>query len=348
MLQLLGMTYDDLVAIFAERYAKGPSLARALYREFYKNLNPDAWQAKEIKASPGLSDRLRQDLIFTPGQVAEENRQDGVVKFVTELTDGQRIESVVLPLRSHHTICVSSQAGCRMGCRFCETGKLGLARNLTAAEIVGQVYTARQRFGSFIRNLVFMGMGEPFDNFDQVIRAVQVLSDQRGLDIAQRHITLSTAGLIDGIKKFAALNMPNLNLMVSLNAPNDELRRELMPINNTAPLARLQQALMAYPLKKGAVLSVAYVLIPGVNDRPEHALQLADWLEPLRAKVNLIPFNPGKNSLFRLPSQEETDRFRQRLIALDVNVQKRLPRGRDLMAACGQLGTRVKINKTSV
>ncbi len=341
MLRLLELTYENLVAVVADRYAKGPFLAGALYREFYKNLDPDAWRTELIRTSPGLRERLRQDWRFTPGQVKDEIHQAGLVKFVTALADGNRIESVILPMKTHQTVCISSQVGCGMGCRFCETGKLGLARSLSVEEIVGQVYRARQKSAQWIRNVVFMGMGEPFDNFENVIQAVRVLSDQRGLDVAHRHITLSTVGRIDGIEKLAALNMPNLNLTVSLNAPNDELRRRLMPVHDTVSLVQLQEALMAYPLKKGNVLSVAYVLISHVNDGCEHAQQLAEWLKPLRAKVNLIPFNPVKDSLFRPPSQEGIDLFRQRLIELCVNVQKRVPRGRDLMAACGQLGTRV-------
>jgi len=342
MLRLLELTYDNLVEIVADRYQKGPFFARALYRAFYKNLEPDAWQTEKIQNSDGLRERLIEDWLFSPGQVKDEVHQQGLVKFITELADGNQIESVILPMKTYQTVCISSQAGCRMGCRFCETGKLGLARNLSVEEIVGQVYKARQKSGQSLRNVVFMGMGEPFDNFENVIQAVRVLSDQRGLDIALRHITLSTAGLVDGIEKLAALNMPLLNLTVSLNAPNDELRRQLMPLHNTVSLALLQKALMAYPLKKGNALSVAYVLISHVNDSFEHAQQLARWLKPLRAKVNLIPFNPGKDSFFQPPSQEETDLFRNRLIELCVNVQKRMPRGRELMAACGQLGTRAK------
>ena len=159
-----------------------------------------------------------------------------------------------------------------MGCRFCETARLGLMRNLTVEEIVGQVYQTRKHFGIPVRNVVFMGMGEPFDNFDQVIQAVRVLSDQRGLDIAQRYITLSTAGRIDGIEKLAALGMPHLKLAISLNAPNDALRSQLMPINQAASLDRLQKVLLAYPLKKGSDLMIAYVLIPGMNDGPERCL----------------------------------------------------------------------------
>lgn len=338
MLTILEMTHADLATVFADRYGKGPFLAGALYREFFKGLNPQAWQASAIQASPGLSDRLQQAMAFNPGEIVDTVDQEGVVKFVTALTDGHRIESVILPMGSHYTVCVSSQAGCRMGCRFCETARLGLLRNLTVEEIVGQVYQARKWFGIPVRNVVFMGMGEPFDNFERVIQAVRVLSDQRGLDIAQRYITLSTAGRIDGIAKLASLGMPHLKLAVSLNAPNDTLRSLLMPINQAASLDRLQKALAAFPLKKGSDLMIAYVLIPGVNDDPECARQLARWLAPLRAKVNLIPFNPGTGTSYRAPSETELDRFRTQLIELRVNVQKRASRGRDLMAACGQLG----------
>jgi len=338
MIKLLEMTYENLVTAFAQHYDKGPFLAAAAYREFYKRLNPDAWTAEAIGASPGLTDRLRQDLVFTPGVVVDETDQDGVLKFITRLEDGHRIESVILPVETHHTICISSQVGCRMGCRFCETGKLGLVRDLSVEEIVGQVYAVRSRFGNIIRNVVFMGMGEPFDNFDAVIQAVRVLSEQRGMDIARRYITVSTAGRIDGIEKLGTMNMPHLKLVVSLNAPNDKLRAELMPINHAAPLDVLRKTLMAYPLKKGYDIMVAYVLIPGINDSPECCRQLADWLAPLRAKVNLIPLNPGTEARYRSPTQEEIDIFRSRLIGMGVNVQKRLPRGRDLMAACGQLG----------
>jgi len=341
-LRLLEMTYADLTKAFAERFDKGPFLAGALYREFYKQLNPRAWQASAVKGSPGLADRLRRTMTYEPGGIVDEVHQDGVIKFVTALKDGHRIESVILPMESHLTVCISSQAGCRMGCRFCETGRLGLLRQLTVEEIVGQVYQARERFGAHIRNVVFMGMGEPFDNFDAVIQAVRVLSDQRGLDIARRYITLSTAGHIEGIEKLAALGMPHLKLAVSLNASSDALRAQLMPIHRTTTLAQLQASLIRYPLKKGFELMVAYVLIPGVNDSSECARNLARWLEPLKAKVNLIPFNPGSQTPYRSPTEVELRRFRQQLIVLGVNVQKRASRGRELMAACGQLGKACK------
>jgi 23S rRNA (adenine2503-C2)-methyltransferase len=339
-LRLLEFTYENLKQAFNDRYAKGPFLAAALYREFYKNLNPAAWQAPAIQASPGLAAQLERDLTFTPGTVVDEVCREGVVKFVTRLKDDQRIESVLLPMETHATLCVSSQVGCRMGCRFCETARMGLVRQLSVEEIVGQVYTARRRFGRDVRNVVFMGMGEPFDNFDHVIQAVRVLSDQRGLDIAPRYITVSTAGRLDGIAKLARQGMPHLKLAISLNAADDDLRDRLMPLNRRAPLDRLQEALAAYPLKKGYELMVAYVLMPGINDGDEQLTALTRWLAPLRAKVNLIPFNPGTASPYRSPTDAELERFRRKLIDAGVNVQKRAPRGRDMMAACGQLGVR--------
>ena len=276
--------------------------------------------------------------MVSPGTLVDRREQDGVVKFITRLDDGEEIESVVLPMKTHRTLCVSSQVGCRMGCRFCETAKMGLRRQLTAAEIVGQLFNARRRYGEGIRNVVFMGMGEPFDNFDHVMQAVRVLNDQRGLDVALRYITISTVGRLDGIRRLAAMKMPLLKLAVSLNAARDGLRSRLMPVNTSAPLTDLQQALKEFPLRPDHTLMVAYVLIPGINDSPGDATALAEFLKPLAAKVNLIPFNPGTGSPFQAPGDDDIEKFRGRLVAARVQVQARSTRGRDLMAACGQLG----------
>jgi 23S rRNA (adenine2503-C2)-methyltransferase len=335
-------TFGELVDAFRVRYGKGRFHAAALFRELYGRMNADVTRSPDIAASHVFADRLRQDLVVDTGDVVDTLEKDGVTKFATRLADGALIESVVLPMETHHTVCVSSQVGCRMNCRFCETGKLGLRRQLAVHEIVGQVYAARKRFGPTLRNVVFMGMGEPFDNFDNVMRAVRVINDQRGLDIALRHITVSTVGLVDGIRTLAALDMPLLKLAVSLNAPNDRIRSDLMPVNRAHSMPELKQALMAYPMKKGNTIMVAYVLIPGVNDDPAHAEELAAYLAPLPAKVNLIPFNPGPDTPYRSPDETEVASFRDRLIARGVNIQRRSTKGRDLMAACGQLGSRVR------
>jgi 23S rRNA (adenine2503-C2)-methyltransferase len=216
---------------------------------------------------------------------------------------------------------------------------MGLQRQLTPAEIVAQVYTVKVAMGYNVRNVVFMGMGEPLDNFDNVMQALQVLSDQRGLNIAERRITLSTAGLVDGIERLIALNRPQLKLAVSLNAPCDAVRDTIMPINRRYPLTQLKRALKAVPLGRGNALFMEYVLIKGINDRPQHAAQLADYLRDLPAKLNLIAYNPRRQSPFEAPSAGDLARFQQTLIDNKIFVRVRGSKGGAIWAACGQLGS---------
>jgi 23S rRNA (adenine2503-C2)-methyltransferase len=262
----------------------------------------------------------------------------GTVKFVTRLPDDHEIESVVIPMFNRHTICVSSQVGCRMGCTICETARMGFIRNLTAEEIVGQVYTARYRLDVPIRNIVFMGMGEPLDNFANVVQAIRILSDPRGFDIARRYITVSTIGNIEGIQKLADLGWPTLKLAISLNAPNDTLRSRILPINRRWPMARLKETLAKYPLKQSSAIMIEYVLIKDVNDSREHARELAEFLRPLNVKINLIPYNHRSDSPYASPREEDVERFCGYLIQQKMFVRKRLTKGRDILAACGQLG----------
>lgn len=335
---ILALTFDEAVAAFKWRFGKGRFHVAAAFQELYRRYNPSFWEAEEFNSAPGLAAMVDRETVVSAGNIVDARKQGEVVKFITRLTDGEEIESVLLPMKTHRTLCVSSQVGCRMGCRFCETAKMGLRRQLGTAEIVGQVFNARRVYGEDIRNVVFMGMGEPFDNFDNVLQAIRVLNDQRGPDIALKFITVSTVGRIDGIRRLAALNMPLLKLAVSLNAATDELRSHLMPVNRSAPLSDLQRALVDYPMRKDYVLMVAYVLIPGINDSAADADALADFLSPLQAKVNLIPFNPGPDAPYRAPDDSEVAGFRDRLIAARIQVQPRSTMGRDLMAACGQLG----------
>lgn len=335
---ILSLTFDETVAAFKRHFDRGRFHAAAAFRTLYREFNTSFWEATEFHSARGLAQAVARGAVAAPGVVVDERAVDGVVKFITRLADGEEIESVLLPMKTHRTLCVSSQVGCRMGCRFCETAKMGLRRQLSVSEIVGQVFNARRCYGEGIRNVVFMGMGEPFDNFDTVVQAIRVLTDQRGLDIALKFITVSTVGRVDGIRRLAALGMPGLRLAVSLNAARDALRSCLMPVNTAVPLAALQQALLEYPMRRDDTLMVSYVLIPGVNDTPEDLVALAVFLAPLSTKVNLIPFNPGIDAPFRAPTDDEVAAFRNRLIAARVQVQQRPPRGRDLMAACGQLG----------
>ncbi len=264
---------------------------------------------------------------------------EGAVKVVFRLDDGARVESVVISLPRRTTLCVSSQAGCRMGCFFCATGAHGFVRNLRAEEIVGQLFAVRHVLGHAVDNIVFMGMGEPLDNVSNVAQAIRVMADQRGLDIAPRRITVSTAGLPDGIRQLGALGLPGLRLAVSLNAANDTLRSHLMPVNRSYPLAVLRQALQRYPLRKKEVFFIEYVLLKGVNDGPQHAVELARFLNGVPARVNVIGYNPGPGSRFASPGPETCKGFCALLVREGVFVRLRSSRGQAVQAACGQLGS---------
>ena len=337
-MNLLGLTYPQLVDEFGRRYGRGAFHAAALYRAFYQSADLVLDALPAFAAAPRLLKQIRNDVDFSRPLVARRAVEGGVTKLVFKLADGLEIETVVIPMANHASVCVSSQVGCRMGCRFCRTGEMGLRRNLTAAEIVAQVYSVKLHLGIPLRNVVFMGMGEPLDNFDQVTHAIEIMADQRGLNIAKRHMTLSTVGLANGIEALGRLNWNRLRLALSLNAPNDAIRDDLMPINKRYPMPMLKAVLRRFPLGKGGTVFVEYVLIRGVNDRLQHACELAHYLEGLPVKLNLIPYNPGRHASFEAPTQQEMDRFHQALVDLHLFVRVRSPKGAGIRAACGQLG----------
>ena len=256
------------------------------------------------------------------------------------LSDSQlAARSSKLPDDTDYTLCLSSQVGCKMGCTFCETGRMGLIRHLTAAEIVAEVVTVRAKLGWSVRNLVFMGMGEALDNADHVIQALKVLTDQRGLHYSQERLTICTAGHAEGLAKLAALGWKRLNLSISLNAANDEARSRVMPVNRKTPLAELQRILAAYPQRRNFTLGVNYCLMPGMNDARQDATDIAAFCQPLgRVLINLIPYNPGNAPLTRAPEEDEIVRFIGWLREEDLPVRRRVTKGRSIMAACGQLG----------
>ncbi|MCJ8499103.1 23S rRNA (adenine(2503)-C(2))-methyltransferase RlmN [Desulfatitalea alkaliphila] len=335
----LALTYAETVALFRLRYGRGDHHAAAFYRGFHR-LADNQWRdLPPFLAASRLAQAVADDLAPRPLVPVGQEVRDGVAKKVFALPDGLPVETVVIPMARHTTVCVSCQVGCRMGCRFCETGRMGFRRNLTPAEIVAQVHAVRTAPGPTVRNVVFMGMGEPLDNFDNVIQAIRVLSDQRGLNIALRRITVSTVGIVPGIARLAALGWPQLKLAVSLNAADDDLRSTLMPINRRYGLAALREALTTYPLARGNVLLVEYVLIRGVNDQEAHADRIAAFIEGLPVRLNLIPCNPGPHSSYDAPSAADVARFRQYLIDRRLFVRLRRSKGCDIQAACGQLGS---------
>ncbi len=336
-MNVLGMTCEELAQELNRRYGKGMFHAAAMYRELLQKGNSNLSAVDSFSRSQQLARDLAFGLERPDLEVAARQEAEGVAKYAFRLHDGLEIESVLVPMPRHTTICISSQVGCRMGCRICATGRMGFVRNLSVAEIVGQVYTARLVLGHAVNNVVFMGMGEPLDNIDAVIQAVRVMNDSRGLNIAHSHITVSTAGLADGIHRLADLQWPRLNLAVSLNASNDRLRSELMPVNHTVPMSDLKQALLEYPLRKKGVFFIEYVLLKGCNDEHEQALELAAFLRGLPVRVNVIPYNNGGEPAYASPSEEQVKRFCGWLAQEGLFVRRRVSRGRSIQAGCGQL-----------
>ncbi len=337
-MELFGITCGELADQLAQRYGRGLHHAAAIYRGAFQKGCTRFDEAPEFARSPELARRIAADLRLPACRIVATREVAGVLKFATALGDGRIIESVVIPAAGRTTLCVSSQVGCRMGCRFCATGAMGFGRNLSSAEIVWQAWAARFVLAAPVDNVVFMGMGEPLDNFDHVAQALRVMGDQRGLDIAPRRITLSSAGHADGIRRLARLGLPNLRLAVSLNAADDRLRSRLMPINRRYPLARLKAALQAFPTGRGGVVLVEYVLLAGVNDARQDAAKLAAYLTGLAVRVNLIAYNGEAASGFAAPPPAHVERFCHWLADEGVFFCRRRPRGRDLLAACGQLG----------
>jgi 23S rRNA (adenine2503-C2)-methyltransferase len=288
-----------------------------------------------------LSKALRTELssragICHPEVLVISSSQDGTAKFLLGLQDGLSIETVYIPGDDHDTLCVSSQVGCAMQCRICRTAGMGLTRNLTAGEIVAQLHTVRKNLPqSRITNIVFMGMGEPLSNFLEVVKAVQIMTHPNGPQISSRHVTVSTAGYVPRIRELG--ETVRAKLAVSLNAVTDGQRDWLMPINRKYPLTELMKSLREYPLARRDKITIEYVLIRDFNDSEVDARQLVRLLNPIRAKVNLIPLNDEACEELQSPTPERVARFQDILMSKSLVAIVRKSRGRDILAACGQL-----------
>jgi len=289
--------------------------------------------------SQDLRRRLAEAFVVTEPVV--ETRQvsaDGTTKFLLRLTDDRRVEAVYIPDTPAQTFCISTQAGCAMACAFCLTGLMGLIRNLSAAEIVGQVRVLARETGLAQApfNIVFMGMGEPLHNYDATMKALRILADERGLAVHPGRVTLSTVGLVPAIQRLASEPvMPNL--AISLHASTDEQRERLVPVGRKHRLGDLLETCRQFPLRRRSRITFEYVLLDAVNDAPEDARRLARLLAGLKAKVNLIPLNEAPGIPFRRPSDRRVNAFAKVLAGRGVTVSVRKSRGRDIRAACGQL-----------
>jgi 23S rRNA (adenine2503-C2)-methyltransferase len=297
----------------------------------------------DFGAMTDLSRELRADLASsfratTPALAHREKSTDGTEKFLLRLPDGRSIESVFIPDTPSNTFCISTQVGCAMACAFCLTGKMGLVRDLTAGEIVGQVRVLadalHMRDAPF--NIVLMGMGEPLHNYDETMKALRILTDAQGFAMPARRITLSTVGVLPALERLASEPvMPNL--AISLHAPTDAQRGQLVPINRKYGVGDVIAAAKRFPLRKRSRITFEYVLLAGVNDSPQDARQLARLLAGVKSKVNLIPLNAAAGIPFERPADTAVDTFARILSEHGVTVSVRKSRGRDIRAACGQL-----------
>jgi 23S rRNA (adenine2503-C2)-methyltransferase len=311
--------------------------ARQIFRWIYRR------GVTDISAMTDLSRELRDTLataftLTTPALAHRETSADGTAKFLLRLEDGRHIESVFIPDTPSMTFCISTQVGCAMACAFCLTGKMGLVRHLTAAEIVGQVRVLagalNMRDTRF--NIVLMGMGEPLHNYDETMKALRILADEHGFAMAPRRITLSTVGLLPALERLATEPfMPNL--AISLHAPSDVQRGALVPINKKYGVGEIIDACKRFPLKKRSRITFEYVLLAGVNDSPQDARRLAKLVAGVKSKVNLIPLNAAPGIPFERPSDAAIDRFARIVAEHGITVSVRKSRGRDIRAACGQL-----------
>ncbi|KTD08180.1 23S rRNA (adenine(2503)-C(2))-methyltransferase RlmN [Legionella jamestowniensis] len=334
-------------------------------RNFFSDLGDKPYRAQQVmqwihqvgfhdfSQMSNLGKVLREKLaqiaeIRLPEIVTCQKSSDGTHKWLLKLDCGNCIETVFIPEANRGTLCVSSQVGCALNCSFCSTAKQGFNRNLSTAEIIGQVWLAvrelSQQQGAHdkkITNVVMMGMGEPLLNFDNVVAAMDIMMDDFAYGLSKRRVTLSTSGVLPELQKLREVSP--VALAVSLHAPNDKLRNELVPINKKYPLVQLMALCKAYfknePKRK---VTFEYVMLKDVNDQPEHAEQLIKLLKDVPAKVNLIPFNPFPLTQYERSSQATIDAFRDRLIAKGINTITRKTRGDDIDAACGQLAGNVK------
>ncbi|MCK8823615.1 23S rRNA (adenine(2503)-C(2))-methyltransferase RlmN [Fuchsiella alkaliacetigena] len=341
LIELTSLDFAELNNFFVELGEpayRAQQLAQWIYKQGASDFEDMTTLSKELRSKLSKRAYISQ-LEELKAAVAE----DGTVKYLFELRDGQRIETVLMRYADHrNTVCISTQVGCAMDCSFCATGQQGLERNLSTGEIVAQVLEVQrslseEEFGvPRISNVVLMGMGEALANYDNSLKAIQILNDQRGLNIAMRKITLSTCGLVPQIRKLAEEEL-QLVLAISLHAAEDSLRSQLMPINDRYPLAELMAACKYYQQCTGRRITFEYALIDGVNSSPQQAQSLAELLSDLLCHVNLIPVNPVAELELSRPSQEKIEAFQRVLTAEGIENTLRLERGVEIEAACGQL-----------
>ena len=341
MVNVKDLTFEELKD-FVKELGLEPYRAKQIARWVYKKRVPSFFDMTDLSKETRelLSKKAKIDVLKT---VKVEESSDGTRKYLFELEDGNRIESVFIPERSWNTLCVSTQVGCPVGCKFCLTAKDGFTRNLTAAEIVDQYIQVQRDVGEErrISNVVFMGMGEPLLNFDNVKKAVEIMTHRDMLDLSTRKITVSTVGIVPGIERMAR-EMNKVKLAVSLHATNDAVRSRIVPLNEKWNLKEIFRALRKYPADNVRRIMIEYVMLNGVNDSERDAYELVKLIKGLKVKVNLIPFNPYPGAPFKPTPREKIEKFQKILWDNNVAAFIRDSRGQDISAACGMLRTKEK------
>lgn len=349
--ELLGMEISELEE-FMVAIGEPAFRGRQIYKWIYTKAVNSFYEMSDL--SRDLRNRLDElAQISIPRVLKQRVSTDGTRKFLMELEDKKRIESVVIPHNqnkdSKYTLCLSTQVGCQVGCVFCATGNSGFQRNLKAYEMVGQVLGSEKELGKrlkatengLISNVVYMGMGEPMFNYDEVMKSIRILNEPKGINIGQRHITISTSGDVAGINKLAKENL-QVTLAISLHACDNELRDKLIPMNRKYPLEKLSMALKEYQELTNRRVTFEYLLLQEVNDSLEDAQRLVKLVKPLLANINLIPYNEVEGLPFKKPSPERVRQFYNYITQAGVNVTIREEKGADIEAACGQLRAEYK------
>ncbi len=345
MKDLLNCTYPELEAFMTEELGEPRFRAQQVWQWLWQKM------ARDFDAMTNVSKATRARLAETaeirwPEVAGREQSSDGTIKFLLRLSDGALVETVLIPSESRDgvvrtTQCLSSQVGCAMGCTFCSTGSMGFERNMTMGEILGQILVAREHLGDArpdhpkLRNLVFMGMGEPLLNLEQVLRSLETLNNPNGLSFSPRRITVSTCGIEKGLRELGDSGLAYL--AVSLHAPTQELRAEIMPKAARWPLEKLIATLESYPLKTRERVTFEYLLLGGINDGPEQARELVRLVSRVKGKLNLIVYNPAEGAPYAAPTRERVLAFEQYLWDHNITAIIRKSKGQDIKAACGQL-----------
>lgn len=333
--EINSMNSQELTA-FLTGIGEKPFRAKQIYAWLHQRQAADFDEMTDL--SKVLRSRLKETSCFTvlkPVQI-QTSKQDGTKKYLYQLADGNRIETVFMKYKHGNSVCISSQAGCRMGCRFCASAIGGLVRNLTPAEMLEQVYRTEQESGERISNVVVMGIGEPLDNYENLLKFIELITDEQGRNLSQRSITVSTCGIVPRIRELADKKL-QITLALSLHAPSQEKRRILMPVAEKYDLMEVLKACDDYFAKTGRRITYEYSLIRGENDSVKDAQQLGMLLKGKNCHVNLIPVNPVKERSFKQPDEETAAAFKNKLEKNRINVTIRREMGRDIDGACGQL-----------